>query len=124
MLAVCAVEQEEKSITAGLPEQLPRLALEFSIKEHRCLHCVPVVNVMGRDLVIPNEFSSVWIERNDAASVEIVSGARFARQNGIGISNSPVKKIQRRIISARHPRHAAAEENCIAILRPSFRARF
>src|SRR5262249_33631532 len=115
-----AIEQKEKSVAAGLSEQFARLAFEFRIKKHRRLDGVPIMNVMRRNLEIPHEFSRVRIQRNDAARVEIVARSRFAGQDRVGISNSPIKKIQRWVVGASHPSHSATEEDRIGVFRPSF----
>src|SRR5882724_3402312 len=124
MLAVGAIEQEIKSVAAGLREEFARLAFEFGVEKNGRLHGIPIVNVVRRRLEMPDEFAGVGIERDDGAGVKIVAGAAFTCEDGIGISSAPVEKIQIGIVGAGHPSHAAAVSYGVGIFRPSFGAGF
>src|SRR5260221_5299922 len=93
MFAVRAIEQEIKTVAAGLREKFARFAFELGVEKNGRLHGVPIVNVVRRRLEMPDEFAGVGIERDDGAGVKIVAGAAFACEDGIRISSAPVEKI-------------------------------
>src|SRR5436309_14934559 len=110
MLAICAIKQKEKTITAGLREKLALLALELRVEQDGRLDGVPVVNVVWRRLKIPSQLPSVRIQSRDGTSVEIVAGAPLAYEHRIRIARAAIEQIQLRIVRAGHPRHTATVE--------------
>src|SRR5260370_15686935 len=122
MLAGAAIQQKEKTIAAGLGEQLTGLAVEIGVEEHGGLHGVPVVHVVRRRLKIPSEFASVGIESHDGASIKIVAGAARTGEHRGGIASAPIEEVERRVVRSSHPGHAATVEDGVAVFRPGFRA--
>src|SRR6185437_2642883 len=117
-LAVGAIEHEEHSIFIGLREHFPRLALEGFVKENGRHHRIPIMRIVRRALKIPNQFSSVRIERNDRAGIKIRAHARVAIFHRMRIASAPVKQIEFRIVRARQPSHTAAASDHVRIMRP------
>src|SRR5260370_380392 len=122
MLAGAAIQQKEKTIAAGLGEQLTGLAVEIGVEEHGGLHGVPVVHVVRRRLKIQSEFASVGIESHDGASIKIVAGAARTGEHRVGIASAPIEEVERRVVRSSHPGHAATVEDGVAVFRPGFRA--
>src|SRR5207247_3159480 len=73
------------------------------VRWHGYVRRVPVVNIMRSELVIPAQLTGIRIERKKRAGVEIVALAIVAVVIGIGIARAVEDKVQRRIVTTRHP---------------------
>src|SRR5207248_10606103 len=103
MLCMRSNEQKEKTIAAGLRKKLTLLALELGVEENWSLDSVPVVHVVWRRLKIPDKLPGVGIQGHDGASEEIVAGAPFACEHGIGVARAPIPQVQPGDIRSGHP---------------------
>src|SRR6202041_8504 len=61
------------------------------------------VGVVGRHLVMPDEFSRFGIESEDRAGVKIVALALIAVEVGTGIADAPIEDVGFGIVGAGHP---------------------
>ena len=73
--AVGPIEDVEKAVAVRLYQQHAALALPACIDDHRRLGGIPVPQVVRRELVIPLQPASRWIEREDAVGVKVVAYA-------------------------------------------------
>ena len=55
MISVRAIQHEKNPVAACLRHQLARLAFEFRVEQHGRLYRIPIVHIVGRGLIIPNE---------------------------------------------------------------------
>ena len=106
-LAVGTVEDEEVTVARRLHQHLARLAVKVAVNQHWNFDGIPVVRVMRRGLKCPGEFAGIWIERHDAARIEIVAGAVVAVQHRSWIASSPVRSDSGRDHKCRSSRSAA-----------------
>ncbi len=107
-LAVRPIEDVVEAVAIRLNEQLSPLSSERRVDEHRNLDCIPVVHIVRRELEIPLQLAGIGIERNHAFGIEVVTFPYFAIEIGRGIADSPVNKIQFRVVAAGQPCVAAA----------------
>src|SRR5207253_3565854 len=70
--SVCAVEHVEHSIAVRLQKELAVLATPHSIDEHDVFGRIPVVAVVGRELVMPFPLAGIGIECDNGVCEEIV----------------------------------------------------
>ncbi len=122
VLAVGAVEQEIVAVAAGLREQLARLAHRSSINQHGRFGGIPIMHVVRRNLIVPNKFSGVGVERHNGTRIKVVAFAALLRHYRIRIARADVVEIQFRIIGARHPSLSGAVCGSVFV-RPSLNAR-
>ena len=120
-LTIGAIQHIEESIAIGLQHQLARAALPIRIDQHGHFLCIPVVNVVRRELVIPLELTGLCFQRQDRIAIQVVAFAIIAIVVGAGVAGSPVHKVKLRIVSAGHPRRARAMLGVLAL--PCFRSR-
>ena len=69
---------------------------------------IPIVCVVGRELVVPTKLSRIGIDGNDRSGVQIVPLTHIAEQIRTGIPGSPVEQVELRIVRSREPGRAAA----------------
>ena len=69
MISVGAIEQEEKTVAAGLRQKFFLLAVELRIEQDRRFHGVPIMHIVRGRLKIPGQFSGVGIERDDGTGI-------------------------------------------------------
>ena len=58
--------------------------------------------------MIPDELAGIGIEGDDGGGVEIAAGPALSGEDGVGVAGAPVEEIEFGVVSAGHPRHAAA----------------
>src|SRR5262249_40410409 len=75
--AAVSVQQIVEAVTSRPRHQAALLASEWAIKQHRNLRGVPIMRVVGRELVIPLELAGIGIEGEHGARVEVVTGAEI-----------------------------------------------
>ncbi len=100
-------------------QKLALLAFELGVEENRGFDGIPVVDIVWRRLEIPDELSGIGVQRHNRAGVQIVAGAAFAGEHGIGVAGAPVKQIESGVVGSGHPGHAAAVKNRVAVFGPS-----
>src|SRR5262249_61802553 len=76
---------------------------------------VPVVYVVRRELEVPLQFSSVRVDGEQRARVEVVAGAIVAVVIRIGIAGAVVQQVEIRIVAAGHPRGRAASRSVLRV---------
>src|ERR1039458_6695755 len=84
------------------------MPVPIRVDQYGNFSCVPVVQVVGRKLVIPLQGSTIRIKGYHAVGVEIVSLARLPIPIGGGVANPPIKQVQLRIVRAGKPCRTAA----------------
>jgi len=87
MLSIRSIQQKEKTIAAGLREKLALLALELRVEQDR----VSTHPSRARRAVRAENTkraSRIGIEGHDGTGVEIVAGALFACEHGVGIASA------------------------------------
>ena len=70
-----AIEHVEMAVAIGVHQQLPLLAAPHAIHEDHVLRRVPVVAVVGRELIVPLALAGVGIERDDRIGEQVVAVA-------------------------------------------------
>ena len=108
VLSVGPIEHREDAVAGRLRQHLARLPVEEPVEQYRRFHVVPVVRVVRRWLVIPDEFPGVGIQRHNRCGPKIGARPSLSGEDGVRIAGSPVEKIQLGVVRAGHPRHAAA----------------
>jgi|SRR6266550_2856403 len=63
--------------------------------------------VVGCKLEIPSKLPGTRMQRNNAVGKKVVAGAFITGERWGGITDPPVKKIKRRVITSRNPRWTA-----------------
>src|SRR5439155_797060 len=112
------IQKVDKPVAICLHQQFVLLALINSINEHRRLGRVVVKQIMWSELKIPFQFPAIWIERQHAIRIEIVSRPHGAIEIRRWIAGGPKQRIQLGIIGSRHPGRAATVQ--IAVTWPTF----
>ena len=90
-------------------EQLALAALEGGVHQQHGLGGVPIVQVVRRELKVPELLSGFQIERQNAVGEEVVAQAFAAIGIRVRVADSPVEHLALGIVAAREPRGAAAE---------------
>ena len=103
-----AIEHVEEAVAIGPQHHLRRRAAPVHVDEHRHLHRVVVVAVVGRELVVPLQLAGVGVERDDRVGIEVVAGPLIGIPVGPRIADAPVGQVQRRIVRTGDPDRAAA----------------
>src|SRR5260370_12246801 len=89
--AVGAVQHVEEAVAIGLNHQLARFAFPHGIDQRGWRHGVEVMHVMGRELEVPLQPASLWIERHDRVGIEIIASSIISDQIWAGIADGPVE---------------------------------
>ena len=107
-LAVGAVQHIEYAAALRRQQKLARLAFPYRVHQHHGLGGVPVMGVIGRELVVPFELAGHGVQRHHRIGVEI--GAAALRRIGVGkrIAHRPIKRAGLGIVRAGFPGRAAA----------------
>src|SRR5438067_191843 len=93
--SVCAVEHVEHSIAVRLQKELAVLATPHSIDEHDVFGRIPVVAVVGRELVMPFPLAGIGIESDNGVCEEIVPiTANRAVNLRSRISHRPIQSVE------------------------------
>lgn len=121
-LAVGAVEDVEKAIAIGVKEEFAGLALVGGVDEDVGFGGVPVVGVVGGELVIPLELAVGGVEGEDGVGVEVVTAAIAVVGVRPGVAGGPVEGVSAGVVGAGEPGGAAAE--FVATAFPGFDAGF
>src|SRR5579871_2461556 len=103
-----AIEHIKEAVAIGPQQQLARPAAKVGIDQDRHLRRVPIVQVMGRELEVPFEFSGIGIEGNDRAGIEIISEAHVAVGIRPRIARTPVERVRLGVVGAGVPGGSAA----------------
>ena len=103
-----SVEHVEESISISLDQQSARLAMKSSVDEHWRLVRVPVVEIMGRELIVPLQPPCIRIEREHRGAVQVVALALISVVVGTRIARGPVEQPRLRIVRTRQPRRGAS----------------
>src|SRR5205085_5091463 len=93
VLAIRTVEHKEESIAACLCEKLPLSSVELRIEQDRRLHRIPIMGVVGRDLVTPRYLSRIDVQGHDRAGPEIIPFPRVTCVYRIWIARTPVNEV-------------------------------
>ena len=103
MLAIRPVQHEEVSISACLGKQLTRLSINLAVNQNRRFICIPIVYIVGRNLVIPGQLSGIGIDCHNGAGVKVIALPALFRQHRIRIASAEVVKVEFRVVRAGHP---------------------
>ena len=92
--AIRAVENVEHTVAIAVHQQLARLSRPHLVDEQHRLHGIPVVRVVGCELVIPLHLAGLGRERDDARRVEVVADALFTSDIRTGIADGPINQVE------------------------------
>jgi hypothetical protein len=97
--SISAIEHVEHPIAIGVHQQLTPLAMPLAIDEHQRLRRVPVMAVVGRELVVPCACAGVGIDGDDGIAEQVVAvAARAPIDLWAGIPDGPVDRVQLGIV--------------------------
>ena len=82
--------------------------MKSSVDEHWRLVRVPVVEIMGRELIVPLQPPCIRIEREHRGAVQVVALALISVVVGTRIARGPVEQPRLRIVRTRQPRRGAS----------------
>ena len=102
------VQHVKEAVAVALHQQLAGLAVEGGVHQHRSFGGVPIVQVMGCELVIPAEFSAGRVERRDGRSIKVIALALVAVVVRARIADGPIEQVSFGVVGAGEPRGAAA----------------
>ena len=70
--AVGAVHHIEEAVLVGLDHHLPRLAIDFDIREHMLVDTVHVVHVVGGVLVVARNLSGLGTDGEHTRGIQAI----------------------------------------------------
>ena len=73
--AIRAIENVEKTVSVGMQKKLSILAAIFCVHQDVGLGCIPIVNIVRSELVIPLQLSGTGIERQNAIRKQVVAAS-------------------------------------------------
>ena len=84
MLAICAVQQEIKSVAARLADQFAFAAFKICVEQNRRLRRIPVMDIMRRGLEVPGQFPRIRVQRNNCAGIKVIAWPPSPASTGFG----------------------------------------
>src|SRR5947209_14934407 len=121
-LAVATVQNIEETVPIGLERHRRLLPLDIEVHQHELVDAVVVPRVVRRGLIVPHDLPGVRVDGERTGRVEVAVGvdvtAVVAADRGApwrGIAGPVVEEIQRRIVRADVPGHAAPELPRVAL---------
>ena len=109
VLAGQAVHDEDVAVARRLHDELPRLAVDLAVDEHRRLRRVPVVRVVWRRREVPGELAGVHVDGHERARIQVVAfatGLRRVRRRRIARADDVQLRLG--IVDAGNPHVTAA----------------
>jgi hypothetical protein len=88
-LSVGAVEGVKDAVAVGMEDELAILAFVHAVHQHQVFGGVPVVGVVGGELVVPLAPAGIGIESQRGAREQVVACADVAIDVGAGIADGP-----------------------------------
>ena len=82
--AVRSIQHVKESVAIGLQQQLARPALPYAVYQNHVLIRVPIVVVVGRELIMPAPLAGGGFERDDGARIKVVEVA----ESSIGVDTA------------------------------------
>src|SRR3954471_14236120 len=110
------------SILVHMQQKLPRLPFPDRVYKCHRLSRVPVVNIVGRELVVPSQLPGFCVQRYYAGRVKVVTLAFITDIVRAGIPRAPIDEIEARVIRTRGPGRSATVLQ--RLTNPGFRAWF
>ena len=92
-----------------MQQELPVPPPVFRVHHGRRRGGVPHVDLMGRELIMPFQFSCARIERENALGEQVVAGPVPAVGVGVRGGSGPEKRVGLRVVAASQPGCAASE---------------
>jgi hypothetical protein len=89
-----AIQNIKEPVPIGMQDNLPHLAANLRVDQHRPALCIPVVRVMRRELEVPLHFAGIEVQRNEGAGIKIVAFASGPSEIGPGIACCPIERVQ------------------------------
>ena len=99
-LARLTVDCVEEAVPIGHHDHFSGPTVDSQICEDRHVRRIPVVHVVGGELVVPPKLPAVGIERHERARVEIVAFPVVAVVIGVRIPGAEKYQIERGIVAA------------------------
>src|SRR2546429_3238973 len=97
------------TLDAQLHHHLPLDAIDIDVAQDHSPVGVPVVHLVRRELVIPDEFAGLGPHRKQRSGVQVVARSR-GRIPRAGVARAPIDKIEIGVVRAGDPGRAAAAQ--------------
>ncbi len=117
------VEHVKKPVPITHHDHLTGLPLPVHFSQNRHVIGIPVVQIMGRKLIVPAQLTGIRIQRNQRIRIEIVTGSSVTVIIRIRIAHTPVNEVQFWVKAAVHPGSAPSGCQHFRVIRPGFTAR-